>query len=475
MATVERICEVVGLAGGSGGNRPVNPDRPQERSRSGSLYALAVLFAINLLNFFDRQLLGVLGEPIRKEWGLSDTALGGASTAFVLLYAFAGVPLGRLADRMARTRLLAAGVFVWSAFTAATGFARSYAELFVCRLGVGVGEASCAPAASSLIGDLFPAERRSRAISIFMLGLPLGLALSFALGGLLARSLGWRAAFYLAALPGIACAVAVLFVRDPPRGAAEAYDVGSRRRAGSAYRLILTTPTLPWIIISGALHNFAMYSFSSFLAPFLMRYHGLDIRQAGFVGMLVSLSGIFGLLVGGVVADAQGRRQPEGRLRFGAIAVALAAPLMWFGLQQGPGQVRGFAILVGLGCACMYVYYSVVFAAIHDVIEPALRGTAVALSLFAMYLLGGALGPVATGLASDHFARAAALASGVATLAPADLDRFRAEGLRLAMFLVPALGLAVAGVLAAASRTVGADMRRLHTWMRDQTPREAQR
>ena len=194
----------------------MNPDRPQERPRSGSLYALAVLFAINLLNFFDRQLLGVLGEPIRKEWGLSDTALGGANTAFVLLYAFAGVPLGRLADRVTRTRILAAGVFVWSALTAATGFARSYAELFLCRLGVGVGEASCAPVASSLIGDLFPAQRRARAMSIFMLGLPLGLALSFALGGLLARSLGWR------------CGVL------PGRAARDRVRAGGAARAGSA-------------------------------------------------------------------------------------------------------------------------------------------------------------------------------------------------------------------------------------------------
>ncbi len=445
------------------------------RPASGSLYALAVLFAINLLNFFDRQLLGVLSEPIRKEWGLSDTALGGASTAFVLLYAFAGVPFGRLADRLPRTRILAAGVLLWSALTAATGLARSYVELFACRLGVGIGEASCAPAASSLIGDLFPAERRSRAMSVFMLGLPLGLALSFAVGGLLAKSLGWRRAFYLAALPGLLCALAVLFVRDPPRGAAEAYAIGGSQRTGSPYRLILTTPTLLWIIASGALHNFAMYSFSSFLAPLLMRYHGLDIRQAGFAGTLVSLSGILGLLIGGFAADAQSSRKLEGRLRIGAAAVALAAPLMWLGLQQRPGQARAFAILVGLGCAAMYVYYPVAYAAIHDVVEPGLRGTAMALYFFAMYLLGGALGPLATGFLSDHFARQAAAAAGVATLAAPDLDLFRAEGLRLAMHLVPALSLAVAGVLFAASRTIGADMLRLRAWMQDQAPHETSR
>src|SRR5438270_9927711 len=132
---------------------------------SRASYALLVLFAINAMNFFDRVIGGAVAEPIRKEWGLSDSALGALGTAFTLLYAVAGVPLGRLSDRYSRRLLLAGGVFVWSLLTALSGVARNMSQLFVMRLGVGVGEAVCAPAGTSLIGDLYPPARRGRALS----------------------------------------------------------------------------------------------------------------------------------------------------------------------------------------------------------------------------------------------------------------------------------------------------------------------
>src|SRR5205085_34921 len=139
--------------------------------------ALLILFGINTMNFYDRQLVGVLAEPIRKEWNLTDASLGWLSAAFTLIYAAVGVPLGRLADRWMRTRILSMGLAIWSVLTAASGFTWSFNSMFAARIGVGVGEASCAPAANSLIGDLFPASRRSLAISIFMLGLPVGVFL----------------------------------------------------------------------------------------------------------------------------------------------------------------------------------------------------------------------------------------------------------------------------------------------------------
>ena len=165
-----------------------------EQKRAGAWFTLWVLFAINAMNFFDRQILGAVGEAVRREWALSDGAMGALGTAFTLLYAFVGVPLGRLADRAGRRWILSAGVLLWSLLTVASGYARNFWQLFVFRLGVGVGEASCAPAASSLIGDLFPARDRGRAMSVFMLGLPVGIALSFAASGVVARAYGWRAA-----------------------------------------------------------------------------------------------------------------------------------------------------------------------------------------------------------------------------------------------------------------------------------------
>src|SRR5262249_3113127 len=159
-----------------------------------------------------------------------------------------------------RTRILSVGVLVWSVLTAASGICTSFAQLFMVRLGVGLGEASCAPAASSLIGDLFPAHRRSNALSIFMLGLPIGIALSFLIGGYTAKHYGWQQAFFVAAIPGFLCAIGALFVKEPQRGAAEAHAVGAARREGSPIGLVLSIPSMWPIVLSGALHNFNMYA-----------------------------------------------------------------------------------------------------------------------------------------------------------------------------------------------------------------------
>ena len=185
---------------------------------SGSGYALAVLFAINLMNFFDRQIIGGVGEGIRREWALSDTALGLLGTVFTLLYAIVGLPLGRLSDRIQRRKILAFGVFLWSLLTAVSGMARTFSQLIVARLGVGVGEETCSPASTSLIGDLVKPTMRARAVAIWMLGLPLGLGLANGAGGWILQNWGWRNAFYIAAVPGILCAVAAWSMTEPPRG-----------------------------------------------------------------------------------------------------------------------------------------------------------------------------------------------------------------------------------------------------------------
>jgi MFS family permease len=444
------------------------------QGRSGVWFALWVLFAINAMNFFDRQILGAVGEPIRKEWGLSDSTLGALGTAFTLLYAFVGLPLGRLADRTGRKWILSAGVFVWSLTTVASGFARNFWQLFMLRLGVGVGEASCAPAATSLIGDLFPANRRARALSIFMLGLPVGIALSFAVSGTIARSYGWRSAFYVAGIPGLLCALGALFIREPQRGASEAHKIGGRKREGSPYRLVLSTPTMRWLIISGALHNFNMYAIGSFITPFLMRYHGVDIRNANFVSMVVyGLFGAPGLILGGIVGDAVMKRQANGRLLVGALAILGSVPFIFLALGRTGGDILGFMILMGAGCALMYGYYSTVYSTIQDVIEPSLRGTAMALYFFAMYVLGASLGPYGTGLASDFFTSRAASAAGVTSLTQQALEPFRAAGLHSAMYIIPALGVLLTLVLFAASRTVTKDMEKLQHWMRESTAADA--
>jgi MFS family permease len=434
---------------------------------SHARYALAVLFAINLMNFFDRTIFGAIGEPIRREWGLGDAAIGALGTAFTLLYAAVGVPFGRLSDKLARTRILAVGLFVWSFLTAASGLARTYWQLFAVRLGVGVGEATCAPAANSLIGDLFPKARRAWALSVFMLGLPLGNALAYAVGGPVAQAWGWRTAFFVAGLPGLVCVLAVLWMDEPPRGTTEEHAVGDRRRAGSPYALVLSIPTMWWLIASGALHNFNMYAIAQFLSPFLIRFHHTSVRNAGLLSTAVyGLSGVVGLLLGGVLADAAYKRRSDGRLLVGAAAIAITAPFMFMALGRPAGDVVGFAVLMGIGCGVMYAYYSTVYSTIQDIIEPSLRGTAMALYFCAMYVFGASAGPVGTGLASDYFTARAATAAGILERTPKALEPFRAAGLHAAMYLIPAIFALLAMVLFAASRTVKKDIQKLQAWMR---------
>jgi MFS family permease len=417
-------------------------------------YVLVVLFAINTINFFDRQIGGALAEPIRKEWNLSDSALGALGTAFTLVYALVGIPLGRLADRQSRRKILAIAVLVWSALTSLSAATRSYLQMFATRLGVGVGEAACAPASTSLIGDLYPPARRARAMSIFMLGLPVGIALSYLVSSFVAHTWGWRAAFFVAGIPGVLCAIAAMFIKEPPRGMAETRSVGARRREGSPWRVLLSIPTLWWLIASGALHNFNMYALGTFLAPLLMRYHGATLRQAGVIAMVsYGLSGIPGLLIGGALADRLSVRRRDGRLLVGAVSILISVPMLLLALSQPAHAILPFVVFAALGCMTIYVYYSSVYATLHDVVEPSLRGTAMALYFFAMYVLGASFGPLATGFLSDYFTRRAA--------AGGPLEPFRGAGLHSAMYVIPILSVLLALVLFAATRTVGRDMERL--------------
>jgi MFS family permease len=435
-------------------------------NRKGAVYVLCVLFAINAINFFDRQIGGVLAEPIRKEWGLTDTQLGWLATAFTLLYAAVGVPLGRLADRSNRTRILAAGVFFWSLMTAAAGLTRNFAQLFLVRLGVGVGEATCAPASASLIGDLYPPLQRAKAMSVFMMGLPIGMALSYLVSSQIAANYGWRQAFFVAGIPGLLCALGALFLREPERGTNEMHaTVGSQKRSGSPYLLVLTTPTMFWLILSGALHNFNMYALGAFQMPYLTRYHGASLPGAGRLSTLLALAGIPGLLLGGFAGDFARRTRSNGRVLVASLALLFSTPFTYLALRAAPGDLLSFGVFMALGGGLMYVYYSTVYSTIQDVIEPSLRGTAMALYFFAMYVFGASFGPIVTGTLSETYTRSAASTAGIATFTNEALEPFRATGLHSAMYLIPALGGVLALVLLAASFTVRKDMDKLQQWM----------
>lgn len=417
-------------------------------------FALAVLFGINLMNFFDRQIAGALGEPIRIEFGLNDTQLGLLATVFTLVYAAVGVPIGRLTDNWLRTRLIAIGVTLWSVLTAASGLAWNYTSFLLTRIGVGIGEASCAPAGQSLIGDLYPPERRARAMAIFMLGLPFGLFAAYMLSGIIGEAWGWRAAFFVACVPGLILAVLALFIKEPRRGAAEAHT--SLALPGSPYRAVLRIKTLWWIVLSGLLYNFNAYAVNVFQTPFLQRFHELGLRDANTISAVsLGLTGAIGLLLGGWLGDRLRATRDNGRVLVGAVALLLAAPCVFIALQQPKGGVTMFALLMAISSALSFAYYSTVYAAIQDVVVPNLRGTAVSLYFFAMYVLGASFGSTIMGALSDYFAHRAMIEAGATEMAAS----FRATGLHNAMYAIPALMLLCSGSLFGAARTIAADMR----------------
>jgi len=440
--------------------------------RTRATFVLAVLFCINAVNFFDRQVLGAVTEPLRREWGLTDTQLGALGSAFILLYAVAGIPLGRLADLWNRRWLLSLGLLCWSALTALSGLSRGFWSLCAFRTGVGIGEAACAPAATSLIGDLFRPQERGRALSIFMLGLPVGLSLSYMISGVVAQHFGWRSAFFIAGIPGFLLAGLILLANEPRRGMAEDTVAGSAHRPGNPYRVILTTPTMVWIIVSGALHNFNMYAISSFLPAFLTRYHGATVQDAGLIsGSLIGGVGAAGTLLGGWTGDALFRRRLDGRMLVASFTIMASVPLSVAALSQAPGALAAFTAFEALALLMMYVYYPTVYASIHDILEPSLRGTGMAVYFLAMYLLGASFGPIATGWLSDHFTRSAESSAGLQpTAADAVLEPFKALGLLRAMYVVPVVGVVLGIVLYRGSKTVAGDVGRLNAWLRQKPP-----
>ncbi len=426
---------------------------------AGAHFALFILFAINLLNFFDRQILGALGEPIRKEFMLSDTALGLLGTVFTVMYAIVGLPLGSLADKWLRIRLIAIGTALWSVLTATTGMAHSYGQMFASRLGVGLGEATCAPAGQSLIGDLFPPSGRAFAMGVFMLGLPAGVFVAYSGAGLIATHFGWRAVFYVACIPGLILAVLVLRIPEPVRGALDPGRVVTSAAAmgRNSFGAVLELPTMWWIILSGIFHNFNIYAINSFNSPFLQRYHHLSLGSASNASSIsVGAVGAIGLLVGGHVADRMSAKHRNGRLVVASLCMALAAPCIFFAISQPPGSIAAYVVLMALGTITMYVYYATVYAAIQDVIEPRLRGMAVAIYFCCMYIFGASLGPVGTGMLSDHFAHQAMVQAGATRMT----EVFKATGLHDAMYIIPLLAVAAALVLFAASRSLERDRRK---------------
>lgn len=419
-----------------------------KRIATGPGRVLALLFAANLLNFYDRTLPAVLAEPIRLAWGLSDVHIGLVGAAFTLAYALAGLPLGRLADTRSRKWIIAIGLVVWSLLTGVNGLVVGFVSLLIVRVGIGLGEAAFAPAANALVADLYPSARRGRATGILMLGLPIGMILAFFTTGAIADHFGtWRAPFFIAMVPGLIVAVLFMLIREPERGATDP-ETEKPVQIDRPIRALLSIPTFWLIIASGVTFTFAGYATTTFMVPNLQRYFGLPLTQAALsVGVIVGVTGLVALPLGGLIADKLHGRFARGRLLFGAACMAVSAVLTWIALSQPAQQIELFIGLFAAGWFFQYVYFTTAYPAIHDVVPPQLRATAIAVFFAMFYVLGAAFGPLIVGALSDHVAETAMKAAGAHQMSEA----FRAIGLHASLFIVPAMLLVTAVLIVLAA------------------------
>ena len=432
--------------------------------KNTALFSVLVLFAVNILNFYDRHVPGALVEPMRKEFHLSDMQIGLLGSVFIWLYAIMGVPLGHIADSGSRKKLLGWGLVVWASLTASAAIATNYSILLISRVGVGLGEATCAPAATSWLGDLFPAEKRSRVLALFMLGVPFGGALAYFFSGPVAQTYGWRAAMVTAAMPAILLVPALLTLDEPQRGASE---TSLRTAAPTSVWKLLRLPTLWWIIASGVFLNFNMYAIGTFLPAFLSRVHGMSLASSGIAtGFVFLIGGLGGGLSAGYLGDFIVQRRKDGRMLCAAIAALIAVPLSCAGILQPAGSLLKAIVFFLASYAVLTSYYGLVYSAIQDIVAPNQRGITMAIYFMAMYLCGASLGPLLTGRLSDVLAHRAAVLAG----SPVVTESFRAIGLQEAMLIIPIFSVVLAGVLYMGSRTIIADIERRETLRLEPAP-----
>lgn len=366
---------------------------------------LAVLFAVYTLNYLDRTLIYILFKPIRAELSLNDLQLALlGSTAFVLFYTVLGVPFGRLADRVPRTWMIAAGLVVWSLASAGTGFAGSFATLFLCRMIVGVGEATLGPAAYSLLADWFPAGRRATAAALFAAGIPLGAGLAMGLGGWLAETVGWRMTFPILGVPGLLVAVAVLLLPEPRR-AAQAHAAPQQPPLGEVLR---RSKALRWHVAGYASFAVAANALSMWVPTLLADRFDRSLTEIGaIVGACAVGGGLAGTLLGGVAADALQRRMAGGRMAFGALSALLFAACWIALLHSSTMAVAVAALAVGMGLGLAWL--GPASADVQDLVDAPIRGTAIAMYYFVVNVVGYGIGAPLIGALKDAYGADTAL------------------------------------------------------------------
>jgi predicted MFS family arabinose efflux permease len=361
------------------------------------------------MNFLDRQIIVILGQLIKEDLRLTDTELGLlGGVAFAIFYALLGIPVARLAERWNRITIISTAVALWSVMTCLCGFAASFGQLFLARIGVGIGEAGCTPAAHSLLADSFPPHKRSTALAAYSMGIPFGTLLGIAGGGWLGETYGWRHAFLVVGLPGVLLALLIrVTLREPERGRFDPVTSDEAPSFGRVLGTLFTRPAYLHLLAGLALCTFAGAGVGTFIPPLLLR-GGIapNLTQIALVtGLSYGILALTGTAAGGLITDWAGKHNQRAYLSIPGICFIVATPLLIWAFFQT--QFAAFAVISSVAHLLALVYLGPSFAVLHNMVQPRMRASAVAITFLVISVLGVGLGPLVVGTLSDFFARQA--------------------------------------------------------------------
>ena len=383
----------------------VRPD-PKYSKYSTRTTALVLLFLVSLFNYMDRYMLAVLLPAIKADLQLSDTQIGFITgLAFTLFYATMGIPIARLADCYSRKNIIAIALSVWSAMTALCGLTQNFVQLAVARIMVGVGEAGASPPSHSLIADLFPVEKRARALSVYTLGAPVGILIGFILGGWITQLYGWRAALFTVGIPGILLALVVYRKLDEPeRGAAEGLSQTPEVQPfWVTLKTLMASPTFRHLSIATGLYTVLWLGVVQWLPSFFTRSFGLEIGEVGtWLAIILSTSQLIGMLLGGYLADRLGAGDLRWYVWVPALAILVSTPMFTLTFLTQNSTVAFLSLFLPFMIGVMQGPPS--FAVAQGLADVRMRAMAAALLLLITNLIGGGIGPQAVGIMSDYLA-----------------------------------------------------------------------
>ena len=367
-------------------------------------YVLVMLTLVYVFNFADRQILVILQESIKEEFQLSDTELGLLSGfIFAIFYVVLGIPIARYADNGNRRNIVAGSLGLWSIMTSISGFAGNFIQLLLARIGVGVGQAGESPAAHAMISDYFPLEKRSTALSIYSMGLYIGILIAFLMGGYLNQHYGWRTAFLVMGVPGIIFSlVFYVTVKEPKKGATDVREStsGKTYSLNTALKLLFSNSIFLYLAIAIALHMFCIFALLNWTPSFLSRLHGMKNINIGVsLGLIFGVSGAIGTYVRKILTDRLGKRDKRHHLKVPAYSILISILFTAGALFFQNNYLTLFCL--GVSAFLQSMYLGPFIAVAHSLVPSSMRAFNSALVLFMLNLFGLGFGPLVVGIISD--------------------------------------------------------------------------